>query len=168
MYTEPKLEQRAEQPYVGIRLQVPMSEFGRVISQTHNQIFGWLSAQGIQPAGAPFMQYHIINMSDNMDVELGVPIAESVTGSGQLKAGALPAGQYATTVYTGIDDGMEATKALLEWAEKQGIVWDTYDSDMGDGFGARIEFYITDPAEEPDMTKWETEIAIRLADEKTR
>ena len=33
-----------------------------------------------------------------------------------------------------------------------------------DGFGARYESYLTDPADEPDMAKWETEVAIRLAD----
>jgi hypothetical protein len=31
-------------------------------------------------------------------------------------------------------------------------------------WGSRLEFYLTDPAEEPDMSKWETQLAFRLAD----
>jgi hypothetical protein len=27
-----------------------------------------------------------------------------------------------------------------------------------------VEFYLTDPDDEPDMSKWETEVAIKLAD----
>ena len=29
---------------------------------------------------------------------------------------------------------------------------------------SRLEIYKTDPAEEPDMSKWETELAFKLAD----
>ena len=34
----------------------------------------------------------------------------------------------------------------------------------GDRWGARLEFYLTDPREEPDMSKWQTQLAFRLAD----
>ncbi len=30
--------------------------------------------------------------------------------------------------------------------------------------GSRLEIYWTDPAEEPNMNNWETELALRLAD----
>lgn len=33
---------------------------------------------------------------------------------------------------------------------------------------AELESYLTDPSAEPDPTKWDTEIAIRLADEQPR
>jgi hypothetical protein len=35
----------------------------------------------------------------------------------------------------------------------------------GDAFGGRVEFYPTDPEEEPDPSKWQTDVAFRLADE---
>ena len=31
---------------------------------------------------------------------------------------------------------------------------------------SRVECFLTDPAEQPDRKKWETEVAIRLADVK--
>jgi effector-binding domain-containing protein len=101
-------------------------------------------------------------------IELGVPVVGAAVGDGRVQPGVLPAGRYAALVYTGVQNGVEANRALLEWGAEQGLVWDTYDAEGGDGFGARYESDLTDPAEEPDMAKWETEVAIRLADGPVR
>jgi hypothetical protein len=37
------------------------------------------------------------------------------------------------------------------------------ETDDGQRWGCRLEAYTTDPAEEPDMNTWETELAFRLA-----
>jgi effector-binding domain-containing protein len=95
---------------------------------------------------------------------VGVPVASPISGNDRIKVSVLPAGSYVTTVYTGLDNGVEATRRLLEWADKEGIIWDTYESDKGDGFISRNEFFLTEPDDEPDTAKWQTEIAIRLAD----
>ena len=58
---------------------------------------------------------------------------------------------------------VDATRELLEWGAKQALKWDTYESKAGDGFASRLETY-TDPAAEPDMKQWETEVAIKVAD----
>jgi effector-binding domain-containing protein len=163
MITEPKLEQRDQQHYVGIRTQVPMKAFKEVIPQLHSDLYTWLEKVGVAPIGAPFMRFHVINMEGNMDIEMGVPVASAVQGDDHVRPGVIPAGQYATLIYTGVSNGMKATRALLDWAADKGIVWDTYESERGDGFGSRIESYLTDPNEEPNQAKWETEIAIRLA-----
>jgi effector-binding domain-containing protein len=169
MITEPKIVSRSEQPSVGIRTQVPMEELGTVIPQLLDEVFAWLGAQAIAPAGAPFVRYHVINMTDKLDVEMGVPVAGGVSGNGRIAAGTIPAGQYATLVYTGPYDGlMEANGALIEWAKQNGLAWDRWDDPNGDAFRSRIEFYHTDPAAEPDPQKWETEVAIKLADEQPR
>jgi hypothetical protein len=59
---------------------------------------------------------------------------------------------------------VDATRELLEWGAKQALKWDTYESKAGDGFASRLETYLTDPAQEADMKKWETEVAIKVAD----
>jgi effector-binding domain-containing protein len=83
MITEPKIEERSEQHYAGIRTQLRMDEFGTVIPQLLDEIFDWLGQKGIAPDGPPFMRYHVINMADKMDVELGVPVAEPISGDGR-------------------------------------------------------------------------------------
>lgn len=166
--TEPKIEDRKEQPYVGIRSQVPWTEFGRVIPQSLGEVFAWLQKQGMAPDGAPFMRYYVVNMESKMDVELGVPVASALSGEDRVRPGVLPAGRYASLVYTGVGNGIEGNKALIDWGMERGLVWDRWDVENGDAFGARVEFYLTDPANEPDQEKWETEVAIRLADDQPR
>jgi effector-binding domain-containing protein len=163
MISEPRVGERAEQHYVGIRTQVPHTRFPEIIPQYHSELFAWLGAQGVAPAGAPFMRYYVIDMAGNMDVELGVPVADAMPGEGRIAPGTIPAGRYASLVYTGLN-GMPGNAALIGWAENNNIQWDRWDDPNGDAFRARVEYYLTEPAEEPDQDNWETEVAIKLAD----
>jgi effector-binding domain-containing protein len=163
--TEPKLDERAEQPYMGIRTQVPMEEMASdLIPRLHGEVMDYLKQQGAQPAGAPFIRFWVINMPGQMDIELGWPVAHALPGAGRVAAGSLPAGRYASLIYTGIENGVAGNKALLDWGAQQGLAWDSRPTDAGDAFGARYESFLTEPDDEPDMAKWETEVAIRLAD----
>jgi effector-binding domain-containing protein len=135
-----------------------------VIPDLSDEVFAWLGERGIAPAGAPFIRYHVINMETRMDIEIGVPVDHAVPGDGRVNAGVLPAGRYAALVYTGIRNGIKGNAALLDWGAKQGFVWDRWEAENGDAFGARYESFLTDPADEPDQKKWETEVAIRLKD----
>lgn len=162
--TEPKLVYRDKQPYMGIRTQVVMSQLPTVIPQLHDEIYQLLEKRGVSPSGAPFIRYHVINMAAKLDVELGWPVAAALSDEGNVCAASLPAGQYATLLYTGDYSGlMDANRVLIEWAEQNGIAWDRWEDEKGDAFGSRIEIYHTDPGDEPDPAKWETEVAIRLA-----
>jgi effector-binding domain-containing protein len=164
MISKPKLEDRTEQHYLGIRTQVPMSKMKKIIPQFLNELFAWLSARGIEPAGAPFMRFHVINMAGNMDLELGIPVAAAVMGDQRVAPGVIPAGRYATLVYSGVT-GITGNKALIEWAAKNNVSWDRWDDENGDAFRARVEYFLTDPAEEPDKKRWATEVAIKVADD---
>ena len=45
--TEPKVEQRAAVPYMGIRTDATMEQLPTVIPQLIGEMFGWLGQQGI-------------------------------------------------------------------------------------------------------------------------
>jgi effector-binding domain-containing protein len=164
MISEPRVVERPAQPYVARRTQVMMQELGPVIPQLLATVYAWLREQGIAPAGAPFIRYRVIDMQAQLDIELGVPTAQAVGSEDPFVADVLPAGRYATLIYTDVARGMEANKALLDWGAQQGLVWDSWPEGNGEGFGARLEVYLTDPKDEPDLAKWETDVAIRLAD----
>lgn len=164
MIGQPKLDERNEQPYMGIRSQVPVSELKNVIPGSLETLFPWLAKQGIEPAGAPFIRYHVINMEGKMDVEIGIPVANVVAGEGRITPGVLPAGRYASLIYKDVQNGIKGNAALLDWGAAQGLQWDRWDDKNGDAFRGRYESFITDPADEPDPAKWDTEVAIRLAD----
>lgn len=164
--TEPKLDERTDQPTVGIRTQASMNELGSIIPQLNGEVFTWLEKRGVAPSGPPFIRYHVINMPGMMDIELGWPVAQAMSGDERVSASALPAGRYASLIYTGIENGIGGNGALLDWGAEQGLVWDTFASDKGDGFGARYESFLTGPEDNPNPANWDTEVAIRLADKR--
>jgi effector-binding domain-containing protein len=141
-----------------------MREFPRVIPELLGALFAWRTSRNVELAGPPFIRYHVVNMAAAMDVELGIPVEAALEGDGQIRAGMLPAGRYAVLIYTGRDNGLAGNAALLSWGQEHGLVWDRWSTDAGDAFGARYESFLTDPNEQPDPAKWETEVAIRLAD----
>ena len=155
---------RAEQPYVAIRGHVSMAEIGAFAVRTP-EVFAWLGARGVAPAGPPFLKYNVIDMMRQLEIDNGVPVAAPVDGDGDVIAGVVPAGRYATLTHVGHPSELAGTtKALLDWAAGQGLTWDMSPGETGERWGSRLEIYFTDPREEPDMSKWVTQLAFRLAD----
>jgi hypothetical protein len=165
MDVAPEITQRAAQPYAGISAWVTMAAVGSVADRIP-EIFGWLGARGIAPAGPPFFRYHVIDMERQLLVEAGVPVASAVAeDDGIICGGILPAGRFAVMTHTGAPQTlMGATAALLDWADARELAWDVSQTDAGEKWGCRLESYLTDPAQQPDTSKWQTELAFRLAD----
>ena len=165
MEESPTIETRMDQPYAAIPVKVSMEELGSVVPPLTDRVFGWLTARGITPAGPPFWRYVVVDMDNELELETGVPVASPVKGNGEIRPSVLPAGRYATVVHTGHPDTLvTATGALLEWAAERGLEWDT----DGRTWGCRLEEYLSDPEEVPDMREWQTRLAFRLRDEARR
>jgi effector-binding domain-containing protein len=164
MPVTPEVTARAEQPYVAVRAEVTMQQLA-ALGQRLGEVFGWLAAHDLAPTGAPFFRYNVIDMERQLEVEAGVPVAAAVAGDDQVVAGVLPAGRYVTAIHLGHPDGLVgAVAGLLDWAAGQGLQWDMKQTTDGERWGSRLEIYLTDPSDEPDMSKWETQLAFRLAD----
>ena len=163
MPTQPSIVEHPEQPYVAIAGLVTMQTIGAIADRLP-EVFVWLAEHGLEPAGAPFFRYNLIDMDRRLEVEVGVPVAAAAEGDGEVRAGVLPAGRYATVTHVGHPDELAGVPAeLLDWAGRQGLHWDMTETAKGQRWGCRLEVYHTDPAEEPDMRRWETELAFRLA-----
>jgi effector-binding domain-containing protein len=162
MIGEPRIDERRDRATAGIRVQTPMRGMFGVVTLLTKEFNGWLKAHDVQRAGPPFLRFHVIDMQAEMDIEVGVPVAVPVAGDGRVTPGVLPAGRYASLVFTG--SGLAGNRALLEWGRANGLRWDRWDTTKGDAFRARTETWLTDPKVEPRKTRWEIEVAIRLAD----
>jgi effector-binding domain-containing protein len=161
---EPAITHRSAQPYVAIKRQVTMRTMNEIADRIP-EVVGWLVGRGLQPAGAPFLKYNVIDMERELEVEAGVPVGAEVAGDELVFADVLPAGRYVTLTHVGHPDQLVGvTGALLAWAGERGLTWDRTDTDAGQRWGSRLEVYHTHPAEQPDPNKWETELAFRLAD----
>ena len=156
MLTKPKLIQRPAQPYVAIRSKVSIP-FGALLPPMWDEVHAWLVGRNLTPAGAPFIRYLTTDMETSLDIEVGFPVAAAVKGDGRISAGTLAAGRYAVLEYTGPYQGdgvFNANVAMMEWAKEKDVVWQTSTKDKVEWWGARMEFYLTDPASEPDPNKW--------------
>jgi effector-binding domain-containing protein len=167
MLTEPKIEQRAEQRYVGIRSHVAMSEIATVLPPLISEVFAWLGKRQKAPAGPPFFRYRVIEMSGRLEIDVGVPVASPVSGDQRVIADRLPGGLYATVIHTGNPAQLvEVNASLQQWGSRKGLKWQTSNGERGTVWASRLEIYLTDPASEPDPNKWQTEVAYLIADDK--
>jgi effector-binding domain-containing protein len=159
----PEIETRAAQPYAAIRTRATMADLGGLGARIA-EVFAWLGARGVAPAGAPFFRYRVIDMTGDLQIDVGVPVAAVVDGDDGVVADVLPAGQYATLTHVGHPGELAAaTETLLEWASAQGLKFDMALAEDGERWGSRLEIYLTDPSQEPDLSKWVTQLALRLA-----
>ena len=109
-------------------------------------------------------KYNVIDMARQLEIEAGVPVAGPVDGDGVVFS-AGRTGRYATPIHVGHPSGLDdATARLLEWASEQGLAFDMSERDGAEHWACRLEIYFTDSSQEPDMDKWETQLAFKLAD----
>lgn len=165
MALKPEVVSREAQPYVSITSSVAMGRLGEQLVPLHDEIFGWLAASGIQPAGPPFWKYNKIDMEGELEVEVGVPTAVQISGDDRIQGHVLPAGNYVMAQHVGHPDKLvDATGELLDWARANDLRWDMSESSDGERWAARVEEYLTDPISQPDMDKWQTNLFFKLAD----
>ena len=164
MSHEPQIQARAAQHCAAIPATVAMDGISAAVDDAFPELFGWLAGQGIAPAGPPLIRYLVIDMAGELQIELGVPVAAPVTASGRIQPGVLPEGRYAVLRHTGPYDGLVASNAaLLHWAQEKGIQFDTWDTPQGAAWRCRAEHYLTNPSEEPDPAKLETDVAFLIS-----
>jgi effector-binding domain-containing protein len=157
----PRVEQRPEKTYLGIRVVTPFRGMLRVRDELLAELYPWLASHDTEPTGPFFLRLHVIDMEGPMDLEVGVITTTELEGDDRVRPGVLPAGGYATLTY--VDHARRANKALIEWARDNGVALDSREEPSGDAFGCRYEAYITDPRTEPRKTKWQVELNMRVA-----
>jgi effector-binding domain-containing protein len=125
------LEQQPAQMVLYIRKHTSMDKLPTTIGERYMQIMGYLQELGEQPAGVPYTAYHNLDMQD-MDVEMGFPVAKQLPPKGDIKAREIAAGSAVSVMYKGPYSAMEATyNEIFKWlAEKgrraQGVYYEYY------------------------------------------
>ena len=163
--SQPEIEQRGRQTYLGRTETVTMATISRAADRIP-EIVRWLGEHGAAPAGAPFLRYRVIDMEGIVVVEAAVPVDDSVVGSiidqCDIQLQSLPAGRYVTVTHHGhVDQLQDANAALMTWAAEQDIKWDMSTADDGQHWACRLEIYLTNPSEQPDPNQWRTLIAMK-------
>lgn len=165
MITLPALTERPSAHYVAIDAVAAMSELPTVIPEIFDEIFAWVEARGVDPTGASFIKYDVISMPDRLEMQFAIQVPEPLDGDERVHSGVIPAGTYGVITHTGpYNELYDVTAVLVGWAKERGIQWDARETPAGDVFVSRLERYLVDPGDEADSAKWQTEVAIKVAD----
>jgi effector-binding domain-containing protein len=159
---DPGIEYRDEKHSLGIRVQTPFNGMFAVERQLRKELYGWLKAQQIKPDGPFFLRYYVIDMEGEMDIEFGLQVPAPLPGDERVKPGIIPAGRYAFLVYSRY--ALRGNRALFGWVEQKKLALDRWDDPQGDAFACRCETYLADPRVEPRKTKWDVDLAVKLAE----
>jgi len=164
MVTEPKIERRKKQHYVAIRMAVPIP-FGKYLQPAWDEVYDWMGQRELSASGPAIIRYLTTDMSKELDIDVGFIVDKAIGGNERITADFLPAGNYATLIYTGPYKGkgiFKATVALLEWAKEHKVEWDTSTKRNAEWWNGRAEFYFSDPAVEKDPRKFKAELAFKV------
>jgi RNA polymerase sigma-70 factor, ECF subfamily len=169
MTDQPHIEERAEQPYLGITRQVTQG-VPAAVDRAFPALFAWLGEHGIEPAGPPFIRTcEVDERGEPLELDVGVPVAAPVEAAGEVRADALPAGRYLTLLHVGpyrsetATDLGDARDALLRHADEHGIVYSRA-TERGAALPCAVEHLRVGPVDTPDHTRWETELAYLIVE----
>lgn len=142
------LLERKPQPTAVVRATIPVAEIPAFLGRAYEQVMQALRAQGGAPVGPPFA-YYLGMPTATVDMEAGFPVAIPYSESGDVVPSELPGGNIASTMHVGPYERMVDTyNALMHWIDERGLV----------AGQSMWEIYLSDPQQEPDSSKWRTQI----------
>ena len=151
---------KPERSYLGIRFETPFGGMFAVITKALKELRKWSRENSVPEEGPYFVRYYHCDMTDIMDVEVGLMTKTAHPGGGRIKPGSLPKGRYATLVYKG--NGLRGNQALMKWAKDNGIKFDPIDADLAESYVCRYEAYLTDYRIESRKLRWDVELSIKI------
>jgi effector-binding domain-containing protein len=130
-----ELTDRKAQPVLSIRTRGAVQDLPVLLGRSYGVIGAYLGRLGQAPSGAPFVAYHNEDMQD-LDLEIGIPVAKKTPGQGEIQSAEIPAGKAAACLHIGPYDKIKpAYEALGQFLQAQGL----------QGTGVCYEIYLNDP-----------------------
>ncbi len=130
-----ELKQQPAQPALTVRTRAAVQDLPQLFGKTYGEIMQYLGELGEQPAGMPFAAYYNMDMQ-NLDVEIGFPVARKLMGKGDIRAGEFPGGKVASVMHVGpYDQCSAAYDALAQWIKDHGY----------EATGVAYEVYLSEP-----------------------
>lgn len=115
--------------------------------------FQYVTSHGGQPLGPPFGRYHHFE-PEKVDLEAGIVVKTPMAAGMGVSPGEIPGGLYASVEHVGpYEQLMNAWQAIGDYISANNLQI----------IGAPLELYWTDPGEEPDPSKWRTEIVYPIS-----
>lgn len=145
-----EIKEMQAQPALSIRTRTNLESLPQAIGQGFGAVAQYLGEHGQQPAGAPYVAYYNMDMSD-LDIEIGFPAGKNLPGKGEIKVSQIPGGKMGTCFYTGPYQEMSlAYEALNKLMAENGlmptgIVYEVYYNSPMDTEPAKLQTLILFP-----------------------
>ncbi|MBI5031994.1 MAG: GyrI-like domain-containing protein [Chloroflexi bacterium] len=115
-----EIKEQPAQPALIVRTHAAVQDLPQLFGKTYGDIMQYMTELGEQPAGMPFAAYYNMDMQ-NLDIEIGFPVARKLAGKGNIQAGEFPGGKLATTLHIGpYDQCGAAYNDLSNWIKEHG------------------------------------------------
>jgi len=136
-----ELTEQKAQPVLSIRARTAVGNLPQELGKAYRSIIRYLTELGEQPSeGFAFTAYYNMDM-ENLDVEMGFPVAKHLPAKGEIKPGEIPAGRQVSCLYKGPYNEMGPVyEAMTKWVAENGYT----------PTGICYEFYYNSPLEVPE------------------
>ncbi len=146
-----EVEEKKVQHALSIRKIASAQSLPQALGEAYMRIMQYMGELGENPVGAPYTAYFNMDMQ-NLEVEIGFPVATKLPEKGDIKPREIPAGKYASCIHTGPYNEIEpAYNTLTKWVDDNGYK----------PSGIAYEFYLNDPDKTPP-NKLQTKIQFLL------
>lgn len=150
---QPRMIHTVEQPTAVVHERVPMDGLTEFFGRAFGTVMAAAQMQNAQLAGAPFALYRGMP-TQTVDVEAGFPVNADFLESEGVAKGSLPEAEAFEALHIGPYDTLQKTYGIIQEHMK------------AEGFtpsDTMWEYYLSDPATEPDPTKWQTRVVWPIA-----
>lgn len=145
---EVRIVQLNSQPALSISVTCTFAELGNKFGEIYSEIGAYIKSNSIKAAGYPFGIYHSFS-PEKIELEAGIPVEAGAAGEGRIKTMQTYGGKAANGTFTGHYDKLKEAWQLFA---------KLVDDEKHELNGPCFEMYVTDPEEEPDSSKWITEL----------
>ncbi|NVM94248.1 GyrI-like domain-containing protein [Arthrobacter wenxiniae] len=136
-----------------VREVVPMEALREFFGRAFGAVMAATQAQNTRLAGPPFALYHGMP-AQTIDVEAGFPVAGSFTATADVQASALPEAEAYEAIHRGSYDTLGTTYGAIQERMRE---------DGCTPADTMWEYYLSDPAKQPDPATWLTRVVWPVA-----
>jgi len=128
------LIEQPEQHVLSIRTTIPFIDYPNTAKQVYERIMEYAELNDQLLSSGPFVCYHNTDL-DNLDVEMGFPVAKTVSGNDDISGYTIPAQKAVSGIFLGAyEDTDPLMFEIIRWIkehgyEQQGNIYNYYLND---------------------------------------
>ncbi|TGE34739.1 transcriptional regulator [Desulfosporosinus fructosivorans] len=128
------LLEQPEQHVLSIRTTIHFNDYPNTAKQAYKKIVEYAALHGLLFSGGPFVCYHNTDL-ENLDVEMGFPVAKLVSGEGDIVGYTIPVQKAVSGIFLGAyTDTDPLMMGIIQWIaehgyEQQGRIFNYYLND---------------------------------------